>query len=250
MRKILVITSNYPRFPKDTSGWFIHELSKRLISNGFQMFALAPHCYDAKFKEEIDEIKIYRFPYFYPFRLQKLAYNNGIAYNLKSSHLAKIQVPFFFLFELLYALKLVRRENIEVIHSHWIIPQGLVGAICKKIFGLPHLTTIHSSEITLLKKIPLGGNIAQFIVKNSDVIVSVSSHRANELLNLISQEVIESTKEKIKIIPLGVNLEYFKNKKSKEELKAKYGINSKYVVLFVGRLVEVKGCEYLIEAFK
>ena len=250
MKKVMVITSNFPKYNKDISGWFIHELSKRLRNKGFKMFALAPHCYNAKFKEEIDAVNVYRFSYFYPHRLQKLAYENGISYNLKNNPLAKIQTPLFFLSELFFAIWVIRKEKVEVIHSHWLVPQGLVGAICRKIFGIPHIATIHSSEITLVKKIPAGRKIVEFIVNNTDIIVSVSSHRANELLTFISLKASDVTKEKIEVIPMGVDLSDFRNEINKDELKLKYGINSKFIVLFVGRLVEVKGCEFLIEGFK
>ena len=248
--KILVLTTSFPRYKGDFAGNFVYELAKRLKEEGFAVIVLAPHHPDTRLQENMEGLKIYRFPYFYPYRLQKLAYGNGFPDNLKRSNLAKIQVPLFFLFELFFAIKIVKRMNIDVIHSHWIMPQGLVGAICKEFLEVPHIATLHSSEITLMKKILAGRKIAEFIVNNTSVVVSVSSHRAGELLTFISPKISNEAKEKIKIIPMGVDISNFKNEINKDELKVKYGINSKFVVLFVGRLVEVKGCEYLIEGFK
>jgi len=247
MKNIMVITSNYPINSSNSYGWFVHEVCKRLKNKGFNVVTLAPHYYDSKLKEYLDDVKVLRFPYFIPFSLQKLAYGDGIPYNLKNI-LARVQVPLFFLSELVSALIFAKKENIDLINSHWLFPQGLVGAICKKIYGIPHIITIHSSEITLLKKVPFSGLISEFILNNSDFIISVSHHRMEELLECVSPSVKEEVSAKIKIFPMGVNLgtcEY----ENLDSLKEKYGTKGKFVVLFVGRLVEVKGCEYLIQAF-
>jgi glycosyltransferase involved in cell wall biosynthesis/ubiquinone/menaquinone biosynthesis C-methylase UbiE len=249
-KKILTLTSSFPRHVGDISGNFVYKLANELKERGFEIIFLTPHYPDTKLKEDVDGLKVYRFPYFYPFKYQKLHREDGIVYYLKNSHLAKMQVILLFLSELFYAIKIIRKEKIDIIHSHWLLPQGLVGSICRKIFGIPHITTIHSSEITLIKKIPFGRRIMEFVVNNTDKIVSVSSHRASEVLNFISPKISKTAKEKIDIIPMGVDLSEIRNEINKDELKAKYGINSKFVVLFVGRLVEVNGCEYLIKSFK
>jgi glycosyltransferase involved in cell wall biosynthesis len=49
---------------------------------------------------------------------------------------------------------------------------------------------------------------------------------------------------------MGVYVNDYKNDKSREMLRSRYSINSNNVILFVGRLVEVKGCEYLLKGFK
>ncbi|AKJ39837.1 glycosyltransferase [Methanosarcina barkeri] len=247
MKNIMVITSNYPINSSNSYGWFVHEISKRLKNKGFNVVSLAPHYHGSRLKEYLDGVKVLRFPYFVPFSLQKLAYGDGIPYNLKNT-LARIQVPLFFLSELVSALISVKKENIDLINSHWLFPQGLVGAICKKVYKVPHIITMHSSEITLLKKVPFSGVFSEFILNNSDFIVSVSRHRIEELLECVSPSVKKKVSAKIKIFPMGVNLNICKYK-NLDSLKERYGTKDKFVVLFVGRLVEVKGCEYLIQAF-
>ena len=65
MKKILTVSSNYPRYNGDTMGGFIHELSKRLgDKNGLEMFALVPHCNKAAISEKLGSVNIYRFRYF------------------------------------------------------------------------------------------------------------------------------------------------------------------------------------------
>ncbi|MCZ7381943.1 MAG: glycosyltransferase family 4 protein [Candidatus Methanoperedens sp.] len=242
MKKVLVITSNFPRYDGDSLGWFIHEIDKRLNNNGFNMYVLAPHNHNAKFMEVIDGVKVSRFSYFYPYSYQKLAYGNGIPYNIKRSHLAKIQVPLFFCSELFNSIQIIKKEDIDIIHSHWLLPSGLVGAICSRIFDIPHIATIHGSDVNTIKKSKILRIICSFIIKNSDIITTNSSYTKNILL-LINNNI----ENKVKIIPMGTDINYFRledNKNLKECFKAKY------LILSVGRLVELKGIRYLIIAMK
>ena len=248
----LVIASNFPRFKGDSYGWFIHEISKRFAESGYEIYVLAPHEYGIKFYEKFDNINISRFPYFFPLKMQRLAYRSGIPYNIKGCILAKLQLPFFFIAELGLSFYLIKIKKIDFVHAHWFFPQGLVAAICKKILKVPTIITIHSSEITRLKKLPFGEKIGKFIFNHVDLIVSVSSHRAKELLEFIEPNNHNNMfiNKKIKIIPMGVSAEKLVSNLSKEQIKSDLGVDSKYVLLFLGRLVEVKGVQHLIESLK
>lgn len=249
MKKGLILTSNFP-INRASSDFLSQLFSNKLIQEKVELFALAPHIDKSQFNEEFYGIHVYRFPYFYPFRFQKLAYGGGIPYNFKNSLFAKLQVPIFSLCEFIYAIFIIKNENITFINSHWLVPQGLVGAICSKILGIPHIASMHSSEVTFLSKLPMKNKIIEFILANSNYVISASSHRANELLSHTSSEFAEKAKDKIHIVSLGVDISKFGCNKDKESIKAKSGLESRFVVLFVGRLVEVKGCEYLIKGFR
>jgi len=246
--KILVLTTTFPRWKDDTTPAFVYELSKRLQNEGFEIVVLAPHHKEAKRFEIIDGMKVYRFPYFYPRKYQKLAYEGGILSNLKRNHLAKLQVPLLFLSELFYTIKIIKKERINFIHSHWIIPSGLVGAVCKRIFKKKHILTIHAAGLFGLKKLPFKRKIADFIVKHCDRITVVSSYIYERLLNLIEPKFANNIKTRIKIVPMGVNTALFRPKVNKSKLKIKYNIKTENVLLFIGRLVEKKGLSYLIQA--
>jgi len=246
--KVLVLTTTFPRWEDDTTPAFVYELSKRLQENELEIVVLAPHHFGAKRFEIMDGIKIYRFPYFYPAKYQRLVYEGGILPNLKRSNLAKIQVPFLFLSELYHAFKMIRKEKIDVVHSHWIIPSGLVGGGCKKLFGKKHILTEHAAGLVALEKLPLKEKIANFILGNSDRITVVSSYIHEKLLNLIQPKYLDDVINKTEIISMGVNTRLFKPNMDKNKLRIKYNIKSENVLLFIGRLAEKKGLSYLIQA--
>lgn len=251
---LLILISSFPRYNGDSQGNFIgYEIGKRIKVKCSDVFVLAPHYPSAKKHETIDGINVHRFIYFLPAKFQILAYDGGIPEKLRISNLAKVQVPFFIISELVYTIRLLRQEQIDIIHSQWLVPQGLVGAICKKLLGVRHVATIHSSEMTLIKKVPMGRHLVEFIANNTDIIISVSSHRSEELLTYISPRISKLSEKKIKIIPpVGVDVadiyDEIELKNLKRKLRIKHNINSEFVILFVGRLIEVKGCEDLIRS--
>ena len=242
MHKIMVITSAFPRYQGDLAGNFVYELANKVRECGVDVYVLAPHDLNLKLEENMSGLKVYRFPYFYPHRFQKLAYGNGIPYNLKNSHLAKIQVPLFFLSELFYATKLVKKEKIDIIHSHWLVPQGLVGAICRKIFGIPHITTVHGSDINTINKSKILSLICSFIICNSDKITTNSSYTKSAICSIDSR-----AKNTVEVVPMGVDINY---SKSEDNTNLKDVFEAEYLILSVGRLIDWKGTKYLIIAMK
>ena len=248
--KVLVLTTTFARRKKDVIPSFIDDLSKSLQKKGVEVIVVAPHHIGAKRNESMDGMKIYRFPYFFPAKYQKLAYGGGIPSNLKRSNLAKIQVPLFFLSKLYYTYKVVRREKIDIIHSHWIVPSGLAGAVCNRFLKVRHILTVHAAGLLFLKRLPFREKITYFILRHCDKITVVSSYIYRELLKLIPKKYINDIKNKTEIISMGIDVSLFRADFDKDELKRKYQVNSKDTLLFIGRLVEKKGVFYLIEAMK
>ena len=247
-KRVLVIATTFPRWQNDTTPAFVYELSKRLQNNGFEIVVLAPHHVGAEKFEIMDGMKVNRFPYFWPAKYQKLVYEGGILPNIKRSNLAKIQVPLLVLSELYYTFKLIKKERIDVIHTHWIIPNGLIGAFCKKFFGIRHVLTIHAAGLFALERIPFKKNIANFIVNNSNEITVVSSYIKERLINVVSSSQRRVLNDKLKIIPMGVHVELYQKETNVNHLKSNYNILSKFSLLFIGRLAEKKGVKFLIKA--
>ncbi|NIM03349.1 glycosyltransferase [bacterium] len=241
--KICILTSAFPRDKGDLSGNFILCLTKELIKRKLGIFVLAPHAPRVKRSEELDKIKVYRFSYFFPFTLQRLCYGSGLPTNMRHSLLARLQLPFYSFFQLFSLMWLVNKERIDIVNSHWMVTQGLNGALIRKIFGLPHILTVHAAGLFALKRFPFGKYIARFIVRNSDRIITVSSFVRSNLDKLIGYNT------KAIVCPMGIDTDIFVPK-DQAKLREKYKIRREHILLFVGRLVEKKGVEYLIDAMK
>lgn len=242
---MLILTSSFPRFQGDFAGSFVLELGDALKRKDLNIIFLAPHYPGIKLKEILQGMEVYRFPYFYPLRYQKLFRDGGFVYNLKISTLAKIEVPLFFVSELVCSLIIARRKKVDIIHSHWLLPQGLIGALIKKYLSIPHLLTIHAADVLLLENLPFHNLIADFIFMNSDAIIAVSSYISDRFSMLVSPNHRNLLESKIIVLPMGIHISDFASSHSMRSIS-----DNKTNLLYLGRLSEKKGICYLIQAMK
>lgn len=240
-KNILVTATTFPRWKNDTEPNFVFVLSKLLAGYGHKVVALVPHHYKAKKYEVMGDVKIYRFPYFLPYKLQKLCYEGGIFGNIKRYRIALFQLPLLFFFEFFNMIKMIKKEKIDIVHAHWIIPQGFLAYLCKKLFGIPYIVTAHAGDV-----FPLKSSFFRFFssltIKNSDYCTANSTFTKRELQKI-------SRKKDIKIIPMGVDSNLFTQKNENKNLRKKFVIKKEFI-LSVGRLAEKKGIKYLITAMK
>ncbi len=166
-----MLTTSYPRNPGDYAGVFVHELAKELIQRGNNVTVIAPHAAESLRKEAQDGVEIFRFRYFFPLFMQRLAYGSGIVSNLKTSWLAKMQIPFFIGSSFLRAVRPSRRA--DIIHAHWVA-NGFVGMLLKWINRKPLIITIHGSDAYYFSRNTIFKRIARFILKRADHVIVVN----------------------------------------------------------------------------
>jgi glycosyltransferase involved in cell wall biosynthesis len=234
--KILILTSGYPRYKEDSASIFLRHLAENLAKHGIQVHVLAPA--DKTGGTCIEEkITIHRFQYF-PVAWQQLAYGSGILPNLKRKPWLWIQVPFFFLAMTYFVLRLIRKEPFDLIHAHWILPQGLVAVFAKLLYKKPVITTAHGSDAFALQGRILD-KLKRLVLRRSDAWTS-NTHATAEAFG---QDLSLS---KPHVIPMGVDVKHFREG---QRTKLRVGIlENEFVILFVGRLVEEKGLDGLLKA--
>ena len=236
-KRVLVLASTFPRWANDTEPPFVYNLS-RSLADSFDVTVLAPHAPGSTLVEEMDGLTVRRFRYFWPAGLQKLAYG-GILPNLKRNRWLWAQVPFFLLAEFLAARSIVRRDSIDVIHAHWLVPQGVVGALLSEVTGKPVVVTAHGADV-------YGANggikdkLKRWALRRTARVTAVSQDLANAIDRLMGEDT------PVEVISMGVDTERFRPATGPSELRQRLGGGP--IVLFVGRLAEKKGVRYLLEA--
>jgi glycosyltransferase involved in cell wall biosynthesis len=237
--RVLVLASTFPRWAGDTEPPFVYNLSRRLAER-FQITVLAPHAAHARRQERMDGMDVHRFRYFWPERSQQLAYG-GMLPNLRRNRWLWAQVPFFLTAELIAAVRLIRSRKIDVIHAHWLVPQGLVAALAGLITRRPVVVTAHGADVYGLR----GGvtsTIKRWILRRMNRVTAVSEHLAGAIHELAPNQPVT-----VDVISMGVDTDRFYARHNATALRRKLGIPGP-MILFVGRLAEKKGLRYLLDA--
>ncbi|MEE4279265.1 MAG: glycosyltransferase [Halieaceae bacterium] len=121
-----------------------------------------------------------------------------------------------------------------ILHAHF----GKGGYYCSPIAGaldLPLLTTFHGSDITQRDRLSYGRRHRETVFDRSERIIAVSK--------FIEGKLIEAGCPADKVLRhyIGIDTRFFSPGQQKRE---------RPTILFVGRLIEQKGCQYLLQAMK
>lgn len=232
-KRLLVLTTTFPRWKGDKEPPFVFELCRRLTDR-FDIFVLAPHTKGALTHEVMDGIEVIRFRYS-PAKWERLAYSGGVLSNLKLNPLCYCLLPTFFLSQLISLCAILKRQKIDAIHAHWLLPQGLSAAVTGLLIKRmpPVLCTSHGGDILGLNAFGLPRlkrwalNQIQFLTVVSHALVGPSEKLGARLPN-------------VAVIPMGIDTKNIFLPSSEQR--------ESYTLLFVGRLVEKKGLTYLIAA--
>lgn len=237
--RVCMLTTGFPRFEGDLFGSFILELAKELVFQGVDVEVVAPHEASLPDDEEMDGVRVKRFRYIWPVSRQAVAYGGGIPTNLANSWITRLQIPFFLFGFWLKALGAVRR--CDLVHCHWTI-SGLVAYLAARWCGRPIALSVRGSDIHLMKN-GFMRRLNRVIYGRMDIVVGVSEDIAGKL------EGVGVEKEKIRVVYNGVAERFQPGDRGDARSRLQLPPD-KFILLFVGLLVPVKGLEVLLEAVK
>ena len=233
--RVLVAASTFPRWENDSEPAFVFELSRRL-SDSFDITVLAPRSPGSKETETIAGLGVIRFPYFLKPWENLATHSGGIVNRLRANPFNYLLVPFFLIGLFLAIFRLLRTEQFDMIHAHWIVPQGLavvlaVALLRKKI---PVICTSHGGDLYTLRG-KFFRLLKQRVIERCDALTVVS--------RAMRETVVEMgvSPDKVEVISMGVDLVHFYTPDPSVH-------RSNRELLFVGRFVEKKGLHVLLSA--
>jgi len=235
--RILVLTSTFPRWAGDREPPFVFELCRRLAAR-HEVLVIAPHCSGAASAERLGErLSVRRFRYA-PQGLESLAYEGGILEKLRRARWRHALVPFFLAGELLAVWKAIRDHRPDVIHAHWMIPQGALALLARAAAGAkrtPLVCTSHGADLFALRG-ALAARLKARVARSAAALTVVSAVMKAQAV------LLGAADDKVHVMPMGVDA----RERFVPDPRVKRGRGE---VLFVGRLVEKKGVVHLLRAF-
>lgn len=244
---ICILTHGYPRFPNDPTAPFIESIAETLQKyRKMNVTVLTPDT--PKFSRTPGDhsviLKTYR--YFFPRQLQGLGYANTLVNDCRMKRYVYLLAPFFFVSGVFHLFHLHHKHHFDVIHAHWLLPNGFIGAVLSKIFKIPLVITLHGSDIFVSKQNPFFKMLAKWTLKQTSMVTSVTPAFMPDLA------AFGVPRERRCLIPNGINAEEFSRPPQKHltDLRKKLEIPADHLIIFaLGRIVLKKGFDILIQAF-
>lgn len=239
--KIAVIASSYPRFPGDGTAPFVKSLSENLAELGHEIHVLAP--YDPVVREDDHSpISVHRFRYVWADSLCILGHAKSLEADIRLKKIAYILIPLYLLCGTVALIRLTRKFKFDLIHVHWVLPNGPIGAIGARLLHLPLVITLHGSDIFMAKRNPIFRLFARFAFSSASATTACSPELEEHALRIGGKNLDTF------LIPWGADPHIFAPRDA-TKLRTVLGIEpDEIVVMAMGRLVYKKGIEYLIRA--
>lgn len=130
-KKLFVTASTFPRWEGDTEPRFVLDLAAHMAEQ-FQVTVLVPAAPGAKDREVLEGVKVIRYHYFPIHKWETLCYPGAIVPRIKEKKVRILLVPFLFLSLYFHLWRIL--PDYDIIHAHWLIPQGLCIHFLKTIY--------------------------------------------------------------------------------------------------------------------
>ena len=215
-------------------GVHIHSLAKELVKNGEEVYVITyPH---REIKNE--ENKNYMD-------------NNGIkVIGTKGPNIGGLRSLFYTLFGTIQLIRLVKKENIDIIHGHYIYPAGFIAVLAGKFTGKKVYVTSHGSDMfELYSRYKFMRPIIKFVLKRADVVLAVSVALKEEIL----KTNIDGIEDKVGLNWNTVDINKFhpQDENDKDKFREELNISKNTpIILFVGNIIQRKNVATILNAKK
>ncbi|HZE08770.1 MAG TPA: glycosyltransferase, partial [Gemmatimonadaceae bacterium] len=181
---VLFLTHSFPRTEGDAAGSFILRLAVALRDEDVNVHVVAPAAAGLPASEEFQGVSVERFRYA-PKRYEKLAYTGNMAADVASSWSAKLALVGFLGADFVQAVRARRNFEPQIVHAHWWFPNGVVGTWVGGLSHLPLVTTLHGTDVRLVRKVGVAKPLFGHVLRHSAAVTTVSRWLKDETEALV-----------------------------------------------------------------
>jgi glycosyltransferase involved in cell wall biosynthesis len=238
-----VLTHNYPRFSGDFSGNFVAALCEEFARQDHRVTVWAP--YDRAYNRSLTEpvtLRLYR--YAWPARLHRLGYMRSMQSDLALRLEAYALSPAMFAAGINAVTRDARRQRPDVLHAHWVLPNGFIAANASRRLGIPLAVSVPGSDAQVAAANPLFQRMARFAFDQAGLLTANSADLRDAVIDLGADPA------KFDLIFYGTDPNKMRpSDQGVVALRESLQIPADAVVLLgVGRMVHKKGFDLLIRA--
>lgn len=240
--KILVLTSSYPKYPGDTTAPFIQSITQELASRGHELTVVLPARPDLR-PAPIPGVSFEPYRYAPTARLAVFGYAEALRGDVEIRRTTYLVSPLAVASGIGKAVAAARRGGYDLLHAHWVVPNGAMALPAARREELPLVVSLHGSDVFLAEKKRIFGRAARLAFRRAAAVTACSDDLAERSRAL-------GASPRPRVIPYGVDADAFQPKRETvARLRDRLGLaTGQPMVLAVGRLVHKKGFQILVDA--
>jgi len=243
--RIAVVAHSFPRYSGDSHGPFVERLSQELAALGHRVDVLLPHHPELR-TEGREPLEVSEFRYIWPSAAHLLGYSRTLKRDTALAIGSILEAPLYFAFGARALSRLVRRRSIELVHAHWILPNGFLAARARARTGVPYAVTLHGSDVFMAERNPLFRALARTALAGATYVTSCSADLRERLLALAGPQHAA----KIHLVANGTDLVAPPSAEALGAARRRLGLAAdERAVVSVGRMVDKKGFDVLVAAW-
>jgi glycosyltransferase involved in cell wall biosynthesis len=226
--RLLVVASTFPRTETDGTPRFVADLTKQEAA-AFDTLVLVPRVKGAVRRQTQDGYRVERFAYF-PSKWEDVA-DGAILENVRHRPTRAVQVPAMVLAEAMAIRRAIRSFKPDLLHVHWIVPQGLAALMTAR--RVPWIVTTLGGDLYALTSWPWR-LIKRAVLRRATAVTVMNRDMADKIVEL------GVAAHRVHVQPMGFALSQNASNTADREIPGR--------IMFVGRLVEKKGADTLLDA--
>lgn len=234
MRILQVYPYFYPAWVYGGVTRVVYDMSKHLADRGHEVTVYTTDALDEKSRIKISSHLHY-------INGVRTYYFKNLSNYLAYKHNLALPVEVFF-----RTKKEIKEFNVIHLHGARTFLNVIVYHYAKK-YGIPYVAQAHGALPRLIKKQRLKNIFDLFfgcgILKGASKVIAVSKAEVEQYKQIGINE------DKIVIVPNGIDIEAFKDLPLYGKFREKYDIKEGHLILFLGRINERKGIDFLIKSF-
>ena len=244
--RVVMLTSSYPLYRGDMTAPFIEEIAAGLAGRGHEVHVVLPA------HPRLRRGDLARGVWLHPFAAAPVrawgaawGYAGSLAGDVSLTKSAVAVAPFA-LTNAARALRTVARKvKPDLLHAHWVIPNGSPAALVARAMHLPLVVSLHGSDVFVAERFGPVGRAARWAFDGATVSACSSDLRDRALR-------LGALPDRTRVIPYGVDGEQFRpaDDATRAAVRGWFGLAPETpLVLCAGRLVYKKGFAVAVAAF-
>ncbi|MDQ6832527.1 MAG: glycosyltransferase [Chloroflexota bacterium] len=245
--RVVMLTSSYPLFAGDMTAPFIEEIATGLAERGHEVHVVLPN------HPRLNRPETERGVHLHPFAVAPLrawgaawGYAGSLAGDVALTRGAVALAPLALAGAVQALYRVAREVRADIVHAHWVIPNGPPAALVAKWTRTPLVISLHGSDLFVAEQVRPAGFAARWAFGAADAVTACSGDLADRAVRLGADAARTS------VVPYGVNADQFRpvDEATRTAVRAWYGFPPETpLLLCAGRLVYKKGFTVAVDAF-